>query len=344
MKKLFFLCMICSVMKVTAQQKPYYTQYILNNYILNPALSGIESYTDVKLSYRNQWTGIEGAPVTTYFSIQGPLGHSDNIRTTPTSFEKAGVNTMGKDYLDDYTAPDPHSGVGMIIMNDKTGYISRFSMYGTYAYHKPLGTKTTLSLGFLAGFTNISLDQSKVVLGDIQYDDAIGYTNGELKKFQPEIGAGLWLYSKNYYLGLSALNIVPGKVKFAKTSNTKVGTYYVPTYFVSAGYRFLTNGDISILPSVSVQSVSPFPLQIHANIKFQYQDLLWFGGSYRITDELGGYAIMAGVNIAHTINIGYAYDVSTTSRLRAYAGDTHEIIVGFLLNNKYGDSCPRNVW
>ena len=35
-----------------AQQRPQYTQYILNNYILNPALSGIENYTDVKISGR----------------------------------------------------------------------------------------------------------------------------------------------------------------------------------------------------------------------------------------------------------------------------------------------------
>jgi hypothetical protein len=28
---------------VSAQQQPYYTQYILNNFILNPALAGIET-------------------------------------------------------------------------------------------------------------------------------------------------------------------------------------------------------------------------------------------------------------------------------------------------------------
>ena len=57
-----------------AQQKPHYTQYVLNNYILNPALSGIENYTDIKISHRHQWAGLTDAPVTTYLSIQGPLG------------------------------------------------------------------------------------------------------------------------------------------------------------------------------------------------------------------------------------------------------------------------------
>ena len=38
----------------SAQQRPHYTQYILNNYVLNPAISGIENYTDVKLSATDQ--------------------------------------------------------------------------------------------------------------------------------------------------------------------------------------------------------------------------------------------------------------------------------------------------
>ena len=59
---------------VSAQQKPQYTQYVFNNFLLNPALSGIENYTDVKLGYRSQWTGLQGAPVTTFFTINTPIG------------------------------------------------------------------------------------------------------------------------------------------------------------------------------------------------------------------------------------------------------------------------------
>src|SRR3569833_1316890 len=67
-----------------AQQKPEYTQYILNNYILNPALTGIENYTDVKISHRHQWVGIQDAPVTTYLTVHGPLGKHDE-RASATS-------------------------------------------------------------------------------------------------------------------------------------------------------------------------------------------------------------------------------------------------------------------
>ena len=58
-KRLLFLCVLMAGKQLAAQQKPGYTQYILNNYIINPAITGIENYTDVKMSYRNQWTGID---------------------------------------------------------------------------------------------------------------------------------------------------------------------------------------------------------------------------------------------------------------------------------------------
>jgi type IX secretion system PorP/SprF family membrane protein len=60
-------------LNVIAQQLPHYTQYVLNNYIINPAVAGIENYTDVKISHRHQWVGIDGAPVTTYLTIHGPI-------------------------------------------------------------------------------------------------------------------------------------------------------------------------------------------------------------------------------------------------------------------------------
>src|SRR6266487_6874558 len=80
-----------------AQQRPHYTQYILNNYILNPALTGIENYFDVKVSARDQWVGLTGAPRTTYLTIQGPIDKEDT-KTTATSFQLPGQNPRGEAY------------------------------------------------------------------------------------------------------------------------------------------------------------------------------------------------------------------------------------------------------
>ena len=63
------LMLISTSNAAVAQAKSSYNQYILNNFILNPAQAGIENYTDVKISARDQWVGLNGAPKTTYFSI-----------------------------------------------------------------------------------------------------------------------------------------------------------------------------------------------------------------------------------------------------------------------------------
>lgn len=327
-----------------AQQKPMHSQYVLNNFILNPAIAGIESYVDVKISYRNQWTGIDGAPTTTYFSIQGPIGGNKDIeKTNPSSFGKRGDNVRGYRMNLDYETSPAHHGIGFIAINDKTGYLNRYSVYANYAYHRPLSKNTTLSAGFLAGISSTTLDRTKIVWASLNPNDpAIGYNNNELSNTLPELGAGLWLYSKDYYLGASVLNILPGKAKF--TSTDKYGVYYVPHIFLSAGYKGWINDDISIMPSLNIQFIQPTPMQVHANVKLQYQDFIWLGGGYRSGDQLSGFVAMTGINVSNSFNVGYSYDVTSNARLRTYAKNTHEILIGFLLNNKNGGLCPKNNW
>jgi type IX secretion system PorP/SprF family membrane protein len=324
------------------QAKPSYTQYVLNNYILNPAVTGIENYVDVKMSNRNQWTGINGAPVTSYISLHGPIGKSD-LRTSATSFQVPGENPRGTQYWEQYTAPEAHHGIGFIAMNDKAGYLNRWSVSGSYAYHKPLSIRTTLAAGINAGMSSVTIDRSKIDFGNLNPDDpAIGYSTGELKNIKPEIGVGLWLYSAKYFAGISVLNIVPGKFKFVK--DEKYGTYYTPNYFFTVGYRANITEDLNLIPSLMVQFWEPQLLGVHANVKLQYQDRLWVGACYRYGDLISGYSAMAGVNIANTFNLSYSYEVATTGRLRAYTGNTHEIMIGFMIGNHYGDTCPRNIW
>lgn len=333
---------LAAVQTAHAQAKPYYTQYILNNYILNPAITGIENYTDVKLSYRNQWAGITGAPLTTYLSIHGPLGKRD-FRTGINSFAVPGQNPAGPKAWDEYAVSSPHHGIGLTAINDKTGYITRWSIAANYAYHIPITAKTSISAGLSAGVTSVSLDRSKIEWGNLDPNDpAIGISNGEISKIKPEIGAGLWLYSARYFVGVSALNIIPGKARFV--TNDKYGSSYTINYFGTAGYKFALTDQITALPSVMVQYWQPQLFGLHANLKLQYQDFLWIGGSYRHSDLVAGYSGMIGMNISNVFNISYAYEHQTTSRLQTFTKGTHEVMLGFVLGNRYKETCPRCAW
>ena len=333
--------LICSIF-AKSQQRPHYTQYILNNYILNPALSGIENYTDVKISARDQWVGLNGAPKTSYFSIQGPIGKSD-YRTSSTSFEVPGENPRGKYYWENYTAADPHHGIGLTMINDRTGSFNRFTIDATYAYHLGLSPTTNLAAGFSAGITNVSLDRSKHDFtgnGD-PFDPATSVAiNKEINRIRPDLGVGLWLYSKNYFIGVSAQQVIPQKLSFTDDATYIAKGRLVPHLFLTAGYRFMLGEMVNVIPSVMLKYVegsSKNNFQPEANLKLQYMDLLWVGGSYRYQD---GYAAMAGINVSNTFNVGYAYDITTTA-LNTVSRGTHEIIVGFLIGNKYSGKCPR---
>ncbi len=321
-----------------AQQKPHYTQYILNQFIVNPAITGIENYMDLKVSHRHQWVGIQDAPVTTYVTLHGALNKKD-YRTTATSFEVPGENPRGQQYWQNYTAATPHHGVGMQVVNDVTGPINSLSAYGTYAYHLGLTPRTSLSGGFGVGINRVSLDAGKLDFGDIQVDQAV-YSSGVLNRTRLDLMAGLYLYSADYFVGLSAQQIVPQQIDFSDGYVRPVTGKSVPHLFATAGYRFQVGYDFNLIPSVMVKYVNPLPTQVEFNAKLQYQDKAWVGASYRHKD---GFAGMLGLNVSNTFNVGYAYDY-TTSRLNNFSKGTHEFVIGFLIGNRYDDSCPRNVW
>jgi type IX secretion system PorP/SprF family membrane protein len=229
------------------------------------------------------------------------------------------------------------------MVNDRTGSFNRFTINATYAYHLGLSPTMNLSAGFSGGITNISIDRTKHDFsgtGDI-YDPATGTSiSKELNKIRPDLGFGMWLYTKNYFIGLSAQQIIPQKLSFVDDAAILTKGRLVPHMFLSGGYRFLLTDDINAIPSVMlkyVQNSSKNDFQPELNLKLQYQDLFWLGGSYRYED---GYAAMGGVNIKNTFNVGYAYDFTTTA-LNTVSKGTHEIMVGFLLGNKYSEKCPR---
>jgi hypothetical protein len=100
--------------------------------------------------------------------------------------------------------------------------------------------------------------------------------------------------------------------------------------------------DWTALPSVMGRYISSMPFYVDFNLKLQYQDRFWVGGSYRLKE---GMAFMAGVNVSQTFNFSYSYDINNSDYLlSSMQRGTHEIVLGFLLNNQYGDMCPRNVW
>ncbi|MES2431459.1 MAG: type IX secretion system membrane protein PorP/SprF [Bacteroidota bacterium] len=338
---LILLGLFCNT-ELSAQQKPQYTQYILNNYILNPALSGIENYVDIKISHRHQWVGLTDAPVTSYITIQGPIGKQDYNTNATTLFEVPGTNPRGKEYWENYSSSPAHHGVGLQIVDDKAGQFVSTSVFGTYAYHLPIGKRANLSAGIGIGASSIRLNTNNLLFehNSQQVDPAV-FGNGTTGKTKIDMNAGLWLYASNYFIGFSAMQLLPQRIDFSDDQTRKNAGKMAPHIFATAGYRFLLSEDFNVLPSVMFKSISPIPMQIDLNMKLAYKDKAWVGASYR---NKYGFAGMAGFNAMNLFTLSYSYDYSVT-QINTVSSGTHELILGFILGNKYNsDTCPKNVW
>jgi type IX secretion system PorP/SprF family membrane protein len=332
-------CLIIFIIGISlssfGQQRPQYTQYIFNNYLLNPALSGIENYTDFKAGYRKQWSGIEGAPQTTFASAHWSLGN-DYLWKNPLSMPEKGDDPMSDNYMQNYTASPAHHGMGATVVLDKAGPISRLDANLTYAYHLQLSGTLNLSVGATVGITRIGLNVNELSLENPN-DPALN--NTITSQVKPDLGMGVWLYGARFFAGASVQQILPQKLAFTSDPNYNSGKE-VPHAFLTAGYKLFIDEDISAIPSVMIKYVNPTPVSVDANLKIAFKDRFWIGGSYRYNDS---YSAIAGLNISKLINLTYSYDF-TTSQLNKVSYGSHEIVLGLQLNNVYQVMSTMRMW
>ncbi|TCD08248.1 type IX secretion system membrane protein PorP/SprF [Pedobacter frigidisoli] len=336
MKKLILIIAILVSLKSFSQQKPQYTQYIFNQYLLNPALSGIENYVDFKAGYRKQWAGINDAPQTSFVSAHWALGDNQLWSNALTSFPEQTGNPMDRNYMQNYMSSPSHHGMGVTAVLDKTGPLKRLDANVTYAYHLQLSNDFNLSAGVAAGISSISLDINALTF-DTPYDPALN--RALINQVKPDLSVGLWFYGARLFAGVSVQQILPQKLSFTGDNSYNAGKE-VPHYFATAGYKFFFDDEIAAIPSVMVKYIEPSPMSVDLNMKIAFKDKLWLGGSYRKDDS---FSAMAGFNIGKMVNLTYSYDF-TTSDLNQVSNGSHEIVLGLLLNNIYKVPSYIRMW
>ena len=96
--------MLMAVGVALAQQLPHFSQYYLNDYLINPAVGGSRPYFEGKSAHRYQWEGITDAPRTYTLSVNGPTKNQK-------------------------------MGFGGYIFTDNVGPTRRTGFNASYAYH-----------------------------------------------------------------------------------------------------------------------------------------------------------------------------------------------------------------
>ena len=321
MKRLLFLLLfplLLATAPAQAQQLAQYSQYMNNNYILNPAVAGTEDYIDVKASTRAQWVGLDGAPRTYYLSANSALG---------------ALHTQSKRTLNDWRRG--FHAVGGIVYSDVTGPTSRTGVYGSYTYNLPLTRTVRLALGVSVGMQQFAVDGSQ-----LQFYSGTIATSQSSKV--PDATVGAWLYSPDFYVGLSSAQILGNQLDLAysPTNQLVYSNKLSRHYFATAGVRLPLNDDFVLVPSVLVKYMSPAPASVDLNVKVRYKEILWAGASWRAFDAA---VFMVGVNFSPSASLSYSYDAGL-SPLAAYQSGSHEVLLGLKLKKRFKTVCPDRFW
>lgn len=286
----FTILLVYMVTGVKAQQHPIYTQYMFNGLVINPAYAGNAETMVITASARKQWTGIQDAPQTGVFSMHSPIKFS-------------------------------RSAAGLIATYDRLGVTRQSMLYGTYAYHLPVTSKSKIAIGAQAGatFYGSSYSDLDIVTDDNTPDPAF---EGNESRTLPNLGIGIFYYSERTYVGLSLPTLINNRWNRLDPLATSRQQRH---YFLSAGHVFDLNRALKLKPNVLMKWVEGGQFQYDLNINMLIHDVVWAGISYRMEDS---FDILLQWNIFDQLSVGYSYGYPT-SDLSALQSGTHEVMVSF---------------
>lgn len=227
-----------------SQQDSQYTQYMYNTINVNPAYAGTRETFSAFVLHRNQWVGLDGAPVTNTASINTNVG-------------------------------DSKFGVGLSFVNDNIGPTQENAISADIAYIIPLNGEYKLSFGIKATANLYNLDVNKLQVFQ-QNDPEFQSLNGKLS---PNFGTGVYFYSDKFYVGASVPNF--NKTKYYDANDVSINTKSV-NYYLLSGYVFDLSQSVKFKPSFLAKVDEGAPLQVDVNANFMFNEKFVIGGSYRL--------------------------------------------------------------
>ncbi|MBF4519542.1 type IX secretion system membrane protein PorP/SprF [Flavobacterium sp. ANB] len=300
MKKLILVLLFCSTASF-AQQDAQFTQYMYNTINVNPAYAGSRGVLSIFGLYRTQWVGLDGAPETSSFSVNTPVGN--NV------------------------------GLGVSLINDKIGPTNENNLSADFSYSIPTSATAKLSFGIKGSANLFKLDPTKLTpenQGDPQFQD---FKN----KFTPNIGAGVYWHTDKAYVGLS----VPNFIQTNRYDDNDVTIYKDKiNYYFIAGYVFDLDRyeTVKFKPAIMIKMVEGSPLQVDASANFMFNDKFVIGVAYRWSASVSA---LAGFQITDGLYLGYAYDRETTKLVNYNSGSHEIFLRFEFLNKYGRITSPR---
>jgi type IX secretion system PorP/SprF family membrane protein len=184
-----------------SQQIGLTSQYLFNDFSINPAIAGTKSYSPLSISFRRQWMGIDGAPVTQNLMYHTFLGES--------------------------------AGIGGHVFNDVSGPSRRSGFNTTFAYNIKTSKETNLSFGIAGSLSQFSISRDRLIT-EIPYDIAIVNLNNSLIG---DCNFGIYWSGVRHFFGVSAYNLFENKTNITALTSPITNTLD-RVFYAHGGYNF----------------------------------------------------------------------------------------------------------
>ncbi|QCK16938.1 PorP/SprF family type IX secretion system membrane protein [Mangrovivirga cuniculi] len=293
--KISFLVFLLNISFYSIAQNGPFTQYLNNEFIINPAYAGSDDALSLTAVYRSQWSNIEGMPVSQTLSAHS-LIKSQN------------------------------SAMGIILNNDRIGIHKNFTALAAYSYRINFTGEKYLALGIQTGIKNIQSNYSSLLpYAQNPLDPKISSADFNLTRF--EAGFGILYTSDRFNFSLSIPSYpVNGEVK------TDSLTYYLDktSVFLLSNYKITVSNNLNIYPGVLINYTKGLPVTYDANLQAEINEVLTFGVSYRHQSSIN--FLMQAV-ILPQLKIGYAFDYPT-GKNSIFEKGSNELMINYIFNSK----------
>jgi type IX secretion system PorP/SprF family membrane protein len=295
------VCFLVAANNAKAQFDYMFTQYMFNEMFINPAYAGSKEAMSATLLHRQQWVNFPGRPVTTSFSLHGPL-------------------------------MDNKMGLGLSVLNERIGVLNHNLVYASYAYRLKTSAKSTLAFGLMGGMHNQLNKFNELKISNDGTTDP--QFSNSASTIAPNFGTGVFFNTQTFYAGLSVPRMIDDKVKFATNGAVELSTKIEPVnfhYYVTIGNLFTLSKDLKLKGQAMIKAVQNAPLQFDLNANFLIKEMVWAGVSYR-----NGSAVSAivGMQVNKQFLVSYAYDY-TLNPIQNYSPiGSHELALNYLFSYK----------
>ncbi len=269
MKRIALVIALFTSFPLVAQQLPYLNP-LVSPHLYNPAYVGSSGYGEVWLVHRQQWVGINNAPVVNAAQLQLPFNSGLSL--------------------------------GLTAIDNRQGFFATSLGRLTTNYAVQLGEDHELAAGLSFGAGTSRVDVGS--WGDSFTNDPTALAAMDGQYFLTG-GLGLRYRLRGLQLGVALPQLAQSDrldVSDAEQAGINLNRYQL----LSARYRLNLN-QIGVEPQVLYHRGANLPDEYEAGATVYYRQLAWLGGSYRQSSNASAWA---GVQLYRQLRLNYAYEMA----------------------------------